>query len=408
MVPLPITEDYYLVLEVVQTATPELINRSYRRLALKLHPDRNAKHDATEAFQLLVQAYETLKDENKRRAYDLIYPSITRSRPSPQTTQIPRSPPDWSAQSEALSEAAQIAAFQRSKQERGARWLTKKRVFDSSISELQRDIRRLEQEIRNLDSIVAAEAREEAQKNSWGTWLLSPLYKKAEESEDEKARKDRERQERRIEKDMKERRLGPRKADLEKEQSLFRKAKEEMRAADLIDDTKIRVTQDRMYARETRERQEREKAERERVMKIWKQQQEQREKQAREAAEALRQQQAERRAAELKRQEKEARKRQRIIDEHDGTKRFREQRAHRNVPKGSTSTCRHGGWWPKVQGRTTCPTCDEIWTFLLQCPGCEMRACPRCQATIRPVRSYRRAPPEVRTPSPDFDYYDWD
>lgn len=53
MVPAPITEDYYLVLEVEQTATLELIVRSYRRLALKLHPDRNTKDNATETFQLV-------------------------------------------------------------------------------------------------------------------------------------------------------------------------------------------------------------------------------------------------------------------------------------------------------------------------------------------------------------------
>lgn len=55
MAPVPNTEDYYMVLEVVQTATPEAITRSYRRLALKLHPDRNAQHDSTEAFQLVCQ-----------------------------------------------------------------------------------------------------------------------------------------------------------------------------------------------------------------------------------------------------------------------------------------------------------------------------------------------------------------
>lgn len=53
--PSPITNDYYMVLEVEQTATPELIIKSYKRLALKLHPDRNAKHDATESFQLVCQ-----------------------------------------------------------------------------------------------------------------------------------------------------------------------------------------------------------------------------------------------------------------------------------------------------------------------------------------------------------------
>ena len=51
MVCSPITEDYYMILEVEQNASPQSIVSSYRRLALKLHPDRNAKHDATEAFQ---------------------------------------------------------------------------------------------------------------------------------------------------------------------------------------------------------------------------------------------------------------------------------------------------------------------------------------------------------------------
>ena len=45
-----------MVLEVGQTAAPELIIRSYRRLALEVHPDRNAKHDSTAAFQLVCQS----------------------------------------------------------------------------------------------------------------------------------------------------------------------------------------------------------------------------------------------------------------------------------------------------------------------------------------------------------------
>jgi curved DNA-binding protein CbpA len=51
MAPSPITEDYYMILEVQQNATPEQIAKSYRRLALKLHPDRKAEGGSTQAFQ---------------------------------------------------------------------------------------------------------------------------------------------------------------------------------------------------------------------------------------------------------------------------------------------------------------------------------------------------------------------
>ena len=351
-----------------------------------------------------------MKDQSKRQAYDLIYPSLTRSRPSHQTTQKPRPPPASTPQPEAPNEAAQIAALQKSKQERGARWRIKKNAFDSSIFGLQTGIRQLKQKIKNLDSIFDAEAAIEAQKNSWTTWLLSSISKKAEETEEEKVRKDRERQERRIEKDMKERRLVSKEAELKREEDRLRTAKEEIDAADWSEEEKMRVIQARIRTREIRERQEREKAERERMANIWKQhkeQREQREKREREAAEALRKQQAENRAAEQKRQEEEFRKRRKNINNQ--TDNHREQRTHPNLPKGSTgpaytSTCRHGGWWSKVQGRTACPKCDDIWTYLLQCPGCEMEACPKCQAAIRPMRWSNTAGRNRKVPGYDSDF----
>ena len=368
----------------------------------------------------LGRAYEILKDESKRRAYDLIYPSIARSGSSAQTAQTPRPPPASTPRSEALSEAAQVAALQKLKQERGARWWTKRTAFDSSIFELQRDIRQLKQGIKNLDIIVTAAAAAEAQKNSWGTWLLSPIYKKAEDSEEDKARKDRARQERRIEKDLKERRLGLKQADLEKVENQLREAKQEVDAAELANDGKIRVIQGRIRAREIWERQERERVERERLAKIWKQQQEQREECEWAAAEALRKQLAE---AEQKRQEEQARYWQKIVD--DETKRAEQHDAHHNVPEhfftaerstrqASRSACRHDGWWPKVQGSTACPECRDVWNYLLQCPGCNMKACPKCQGAIRPriprnaARTNRRVPPRARALSPDFFYDPYD
>ncbi|KAG8163970.1 hypothetical protein KVR01_005888 [Diaporthe batatas] len=399
MAPSPVTEDYYAILEVEQTARPELITKSYKRLALKLHPDRNPKRNATEAFQMLGQAYETLKDENTRRAYDLLYPSIIASRNSSQSSQTPHSPTASASQSDAV-DATQIAALRKSKQERAARWRSKKGILDASIFEMQRAIRRLQQEIKNLESILAAEDAAERQKNSWTTWLLSPIYKKREDSEEEKACKDRKRQERRIEKDMKERRLSMKSAEMKTEQTLLRMAKEEVDAADLSDDRKIQVIQSRMSFREDRRRQEREKAYMERMANERRQQQETK-KREEEAAEALRKKQAEARAAEQRRYEEA--ERQRIIEEN--LRRNRQHTTYSDFARGSTAACHHGGWWAKVQGRTACPKCQESWTYLLQCPSCEMKACPRCQAAIRPRRN--RGGPRVRIPSPNVGFDDF-
>jgi len=53
MAPVPITEDYYLILEVTPDADADTIKQSYRRLARKLHPDKNPSSDATQGFQLV-------------------------------------------------------------------------------------------------------------------------------------------------------------------------------------------------------------------------------------------------------------------------------------------------------------------------------------------------------------------
>lgn len=64
--------DFYEILEVDRKATDEEIKKSYRRLALKWHPDKNLsnKAQAEEKFKLISEAYEVLSDKDKRRKYD--------------------------------------------------------------------------------------------------------------------------------------------------------------------------------------------------------------------------------------------------------------------------------------------------------------------------------------------------
>lgn len=63
--------DYYEILDVPKGASAAEIKKSYRRLAMKYHPDRNTEDaDAESKFKEAKEAYEVLKNDDKRAAYD--------------------------------------------------------------------------------------------------------------------------------------------------------------------------------------------------------------------------------------------------------------------------------------------------------------------------------------------------
>ena len=64
-------KDYYVVLGVEKTASPEQIKKAYRKLAVKYHPDKNPGDQAAEErFKEITEAYAVLADAEKRRQYD--------------------------------------------------------------------------------------------------------------------------------------------------------------------------------------------------------------------------------------------------------------------------------------------------------------------------------------------------
>src|SRR5262245_59351576 len=62
--------DYYETLGVPRTAGADDIKKAYRRLARKFHPDVSKEKDAEAKFKQVQEAYEVLKDPEKRAAYD--------------------------------------------------------------------------------------------------------------------------------------------------------------------------------------------------------------------------------------------------------------------------------------------------------------------------------------------------
>jgi curved DNA-binding protein len=63
-------KDYYEIMGVSKNATPEEIKKAYRKLSRKYHPDVSKEKDAEERFKEIGEAYEVLRDKEKRAAYD--------------------------------------------------------------------------------------------------------------------------------------------------------------------------------------------------------------------------------------------------------------------------------------------------------------------------------------------------
>jgi len=83
-------KDYYQIMDVARSATQDDIKRAYRKLARKYHPDVSKEANAEKRFKEVGEAYEVLKDPEKRAAYDQLGASW-------KAGQDFNAPPDWDA-----------------------------------------------------------------------------------------------------------------------------------------------------------------------------------------------------------------------------------------------------------------------------------------------------------------------
>ena len=84
-------KDYYTTMGLARDAAPDDIKRAHRKLARKYHPDVSKEKNAEARFKEVAEAYEVLKDPDKRAAYDRLGANW-------QAGQDFRPPPEWEQQ----------------------------------------------------------------------------------------------------------------------------------------------------------------------------------------------------------------------------------------------------------------------------------------------------------------------
>lgn len=97
-------KDYYQIMGVAREATEDQIKQAYRKLARKFHPDVSKEKDAEARFKEVGEAYEVLKNPDKRAAYD-------RLGQGPQPGEDFRPPPGWDAGQEFSGAGADYSDF---------------------------------------------------------------------------------------------------------------------------------------------------------------------------------------------------------------------------------------------------------------------------------------------------------
>jgi hypothetical protein len=436
MAPLMIVSDYYKALGVTETAPADIIKQSYKQLALRFHPDKNTDVNATKIFQLvcshllpeglrstldekrrllvrlthmfwlpkIVEAYETLGDEAKRRAYDRDDYSRIKATSKGSPTSATGTP--YSAHSTAdpdkcdvSRETAEILAIYKAKGIRVEKWSKAQKVYDDAIFNLTREIRKLQNAIKQLDEIDKTEDAEEALAKSWTTWLLSPMYQKRVETEEEKEKKAGERLQRLHSRNFKERDMRKKESELKDYEDLLRSKREEFDNANKKDDATRYLAEERMRAKRAWAQQEKDRVEKERRS----QEARRREAELAKAAKERQERQENAAAEQRKKRQSEEAERMKQWKAEEAARKKREEEISRayweEVKKGpgarASTACHHPGWWHKVHKVDNPITCEKCHVshhgFLLQCPSCNMKACCACQKKLRlPKRRLNR------------------
>lgn len=370
----------------------------------------------------LQNAYETIKDAEKRRLYDMRWPSIKERLRAQHESEKHKAEAEEREQRRASQQRAKEKVVEEVRQKRVRHLEVLKRRYNDDIFEVARAVRILTVDLRRLQDKDDQDLREQRERNGWMAYLTSPIYGKQRETDDEKLARETERIQRLASKRIKESELKEKEAKLNRLQDALRDANEKIAVenekaeealkSQVREETLRKAQEARMKAeREMREKWERseeirvkaqkERAEREaktrREAEAARKAQEEKER-VRKAAAAERdkveaKKQAQRRQEEQERMRKAlAERNQKLAEERrrathaaeEAARNARAQYGSFHAPNYTPSNCKHERYWPKVEGSQQCHNCNLIQNrFAYHCPGCRMVACANCRQVLR-------------------------
>lgn len=260
-------------------------------------------------------------------------------------------------------------------------------------------IRKLVADLKRLQEQDDEDLRKERERNGWWAYLASPIYGKVSETDEQKQTRETKRLDRVASKSIKGSELDEKKARLQRLQDALQNvsgkiAAEKKRA----EDEKKRVEYEATARKLKMEQEARDRAMQERRERMAKAQRESNERAAREAREAQAAREAQERAWEAEQAQERARmaaaaeKRRRDLEERAQKTRAAEEAARRARPTRNNNrsepaakrTCRHGRFWPKIEGAQLCSNCCAMQRhFAFECPGCKIVACGSCRRILR-------------------------
>ena len=385
MAPVKVNVDYYAVLEISNTATLETVTKSYRRLVKIRHPDRNRnKDDSTAVFQLvspvlfqtnrlsqqisvtnfiikLQNAYETISDPEKRRAYDAQWKGIRDSIRVKQGSNRSRTRTAETEKGRKIIEATNQMKENEARKERLQQLENSTSRYCNDILEVRRMIKILTADLEGLQDHDHEDLKQKKEPSGWLLKLASLFYRTIDETNEQKQAREVERLHRVASRTIKQSELLEQEVKLQRLQDAVQKLQSEIKGEKQKSEAQAKASQERVESKRAAATSTAAAA-------------------AAAAAAAVR-----------KNAQNTTTSRPPATPSSSSSSSNSSSTATTTFAPSSGSTesaaagsCQHHRFWPKIEGRQFCRKCCTFQgRFAFQCPDCRTIACASCRQSLR-------------------------